>query len=64
MLILVVVMLVFGAKRLPEMGRGLGQGMREFRESISSAKAEIGPVRVERPAVVLEQPTEGQAPVS
>jgi sec-independent protein translocase protein TatA len=48
-LILVVVMLVFGAKRLPEMGRGLGQGMREFRESISTAKGEIGPMRVEQP---------------
>jgi sec-independent protein translocase protein TatA len=34
-LLLVVLLLVFGAKRLPEMGRSLGSGMREFRRSIS-----------------------------
>jgi TatA/E family protein of Tat protein translocase len=57
-LILVVVMLVFGAKRLPEMGRGLGQGMREFKESIATAKTEIGPVRAEHPEVRVDQPVE------
>jgi sec-independent protein translocase protein TatA len=30
-----VVLLVFGPKRLPEMGRSMGRGMREFKESIS-----------------------------
>jgi sec-independent protein translocase protein TatA len=34
-LILLVLLLVFGAKRLPEMGRSLGKGMREFKESVS-----------------------------
>jgi sec-independent protein translocase protein TatA len=34
-LLLVVLLLLFGAKRLPEMGRSLGSGMREFRRSIS-----------------------------
>lgn len=34
-IVLVVVLLVFGAKRLPEMGRGLGQGMREFKDSMT-----------------------------
>jgi sec-independent protein translocase protein TatA len=33
-----VVLLVFGPKRLPEMGRSLGRGMREFKDSISSDK--------------------------
>jgi sec-independent protein translocase protein TatA len=33
--ILVVLLLVFGAKRLPEMGRSLGTGLRGFKESIS-----------------------------
>jgi sec-independent protein translocase protein TatA len=33
--ILVVALLVFGPKRLPEMGRSLGKGMREFKDSIS-----------------------------
>jgi len=30
-----VVLLVFGPKRLPEMGRSMGKGMREFKDSIS-----------------------------
>lgn len=30
-----VVLLVFGPKRLPEMGRSLGRGMREFKESVT-----------------------------
>jgi sec-independent protein translocase protein TatA len=34
-LILVVVLLLFGAKRLPEMGRSLGKGMREFKDAVS-----------------------------
>jgi sec-independent protein translocase protein TatA len=34
-LVLIVALLVFGPKRLPEMGRSLGKGMREFKESIS-----------------------------
>ena len=34
-ILLVVLLLVFGAKRLPEMGRGLGQGLREFKGSVT-----------------------------
>jgi sec-independent protein translocase protein TatA len=33
--ILIVALLVFGPKRLPEIGRSLGKGMREFKDSIS-----------------------------
>jgi sec-independent protein translocase protein TatA len=33
--LLVLLLLVFGAKRLPEMGRSLGSGLRGFKESIS-----------------------------
>ena len=33
--LLIVVLLVFGAKRLPEIGRAVGTGMREFKDSIS-----------------------------
>ena len=34
--LLVILLLVFGAKRLPEMGRGLGDGMRSFKDALSS----------------------------
>jgi sec-independent protein translocase protein TatA len=33
--LLVILLLVFGAKRLPEMGRSLGSGLRGFKDSIS-----------------------------
>ena len=35
LIILVVLMLLFGAKRLPEMGRSLGRGMREFKDAVT-----------------------------
>jgi sec-independent protein translocase protein TatA len=34
--LLIVLLLVFGAKRLPEMGKSLGTGMRAFRDSLSA----------------------------
>jgi sec-independent protein translocase protein TatA len=42
----VLLLLVFGAKRLPEMGRSLGAGMRGFKDSLSGESAqpaELGP---------------------
>jgi sec-independent protein translocase protein TatA len=36
-IILIVALLVLGPKRLPEAGRAVGQGLREFRSSISGA---------------------------
>jgi sec-independent protein translocase protein TatA len=35
MMILVLVLLLFGAKRLPEIGASMGKGIREFKKSIS-----------------------------
>jgi sec-independent protein translocase protein TatA len=35
LILLAFVLLLFGPKRLPEMGRSLGKGMREFKDSIS-----------------------------
>ena len=34
-MLLVIILLVFGAKRLPEMGRSLGSGMRGFKDALS-----------------------------
>ena len=34
--LVVILLLVFGARRLPEIGRSLGSGMREFKDSITS----------------------------
>ena len=37
-IILVIVLVVFGASRVPEIGRALGKGIREFRGSVSEVK--------------------------
>lgn len=39
-IVLVIALLVLGPKRLPAAGRSLGQGMREFRTSLTGAKRE------------------------
>lgn len=41
MLILAVVMLLFGGKKLPELARGLGQGIRDFKDASEGVKREI-----------------------
>jgi sec-independent protein translocase protein TatA len=43
-----VVLLVFGPSRLPEMERALGRGMREFKESVSAAPQDDDPAPLER----------------
>jgi sec-independent protein translocase protein TatA len=49
MIILVVFLLVFGAKRLPEIGQSMGKGIREFKKSISDVDKELRePSRDER----------------
>jgi len=45
LILLLVVLLVFGPKRLPEMGRSLGKGMREFKDSISGSHDEKAELR-------------------
>jgi sec-independent protein translocase protein TatA len=41
LLIIVVVLLLFGAKRLPEVGSSIGKGIREFKRSISDTQDAI-----------------------
>ena len=46
--LLILLLLVFGAKRLPEMGRSLGSGMRGFKDSLSGIavhEGELAPAR-------------------
>ena len=40
-LIFVVLLLVFGGKKLPELARGLGQGLKEFKKAKEEIKEEI-----------------------
>jgi sec-independent protein translocase protein TatA len=65
--LLVIVLLVFGAKRLPEMGRSLGSGLRGFKESISGEESDHGilhldhasPEAVPAPVHVAEKVVDG-----
>jgi len=44
-LLLLIALLLFGAKRLPEIGRSIGSGMREFKDSVTDSHkpAELSP---------------------
>jgi sec-independent protein translocase protein TatA len=65
LILLLVLLLVFGPKRLPEMGRQLGKGMREFKDSVSGSKddpdehydevAELPPAETHEPATTSRE---------
>lgn len=40
-IILVIVLILFGAKRIPEIAQGLGKGIREFKKSVKDVQSEI-----------------------
>ncbi len=65
LILLLVVLPVFGPKRLPEMGRSLGKGMREFKDSITGKDEEEE--KLERTKLELQasqpQPRAGTEPV-
>jgi sec-independent protein translocase protein TatA len=55
--LVLVLLLLFGAKRIPGMARDLGTGMREFKEGIlPGASAETAPVVQRQPAPPAAQP--------
>lgn len=41
LVIALVILLLFGAKRIPEMARGLGKGIREFRSAVKDVQDEV-----------------------
>jgi len=43
--IAIVILLLFGAKKLPELAKGLGQGIREFKGAVDGVKDEISDVK-------------------
>jgi len=61
--LLIVLLLVFGARRLPEIGRSVGSGMREFKDSISGQSAPMLSQTPQQPQAP-PQPVATQAPVA
>ena len=58
-IVLLIVLVVFGPKRLPELGRSIGRGLREFRSSMSGdddERAATVPSRDPARAAVAEDP--------
>jgi sec-independent protein translocase protein TatA len=58
--ILVVALLIFGPKRLPEIGRSLGRGMREFKDSVTGVTGKDEP-SAELPVAAATTPTPEQS---
>ncbi len=62
LLIFLVVLLLFGAKRLPEIGGSLGKGIREFKTSIKDIEREIN--TPEQPKRTIAAPPVENAPAA
>jgi sec-independent protein translocase protein TatA len=63
--LVVILLLVFGARRLPEIGRSLGSGLREFKQSIngetpSSSPSPPSPPALSAPAEQPQQTAQAQ----
>ncbi|WP_328793721.1 Sec-independent protein translocase subunit TatA/TatB [Heliomicrobium undosum] len=59
LLILVVAMLIFGAGKLPEIGRSLGRGINEFKSAVSNDGEETKELKAKPP---VKDDTQGDAP--
>jgi sec-independent protein translocase protein TatA len=60
LIVLAIALIVFGPKRLPEMGRSLGRGIREFKDSITGNDEDDEPREIERRADESTRPLEGE----
>ncbi len=60
--LVVILLLVFGAKRLPEIGRSLGSGMREFKDSVSGESKPALTQSSQPPEPVAQQSPAAAAP--
>lgn len=49
-LVLVVVLVLFGAKKIPEFAKGLGQGIKEFKKASNEVNSELQRAMEEQPA--------------
>lgn len=60
-IVLIIALVVFGPKRLPELGRSLGRGIREFRGSVSGDRGEAeAPEEIEAPKSSAEGDSEAK----
>ena len=62
LLILVVVLLLFGGKRLPELARSIGKGLAEFRRAAQSVQHDLNSPLVESPPTPVHPPASPDLP--
>jgi sec-independent protein translocase protein TatA len=56
-IVLVIVLVIFGPKRLPDLGRSLGTGMREFKDSVTGKDKEREELEAVKAAAEKPDPT-------
>jgi sec-independent protein translocase protein TatA len=56
-IVLLVILLFFGSKKIPELARGLGRGMREFKDATSGVQREIEDSMKDVPKKTVPKPT-------
>jgi sec-independent protein translocase protein TatA len=60
LILLLIILVLFGGKRLPEMGRSLGRGIREFKEGLNT-KEEPEKAEGEQPRTAIEEEERAKA---
>lgn len=67
-LILIVALVIFGPKKLPELGRSLGQGIREFKKATQTITEEVTKAAMDEPVAEAKsaaaKPATEEAPKS
>jgi TatA/E family protein of Tat protein translocase len=63
LILLAILLLLFGANRLPQLGRSLGKGIRDFREGISGHDDEDIELQAHRNEAEGENPSPSEAPL-
>jgi sec-independent protein translocase protein TatA len=63
--VLIIALVIFGPKRLPELGRSMGKGIREFRSSVSGKGDDDDDDEPSKPAAIegaqdADEPVEGE----
>ena len=60
-IVILAVLLLFGAKKIPELARGMGQGIKEFKKATREVTDEIHNATEEKPAAPNKSVTDGQS---
>jgi sec-independent protein translocase protein TatA len=60
-IVILAVLLLFGARKIPELARGLGQGIKEFKKATREVTDEIHNAAEEKPAPPNKSVTDGQS---